>query len=132
MSRKRFTGERIIGHLREADRGLGAGDFMKNLFAEIPDNLKDEWIETILETPGFRVERIVSRGHSSPAGFWYDQDQDEWVLLLKGSAGLCLEGREDVVVLNPGDCVHIDRHRGHRVEWTDATQDTVWLAIHYR
>ncbi len=104
---------------------------MKNLFTDIPENLKDEVVETILRTPGFCVERIVSRGHCSPAGFWYDQDGDEWVILLKGRAGLRFEDRADIIALAPGDHLRIDRHRRHRVEWTAPEQETIWLAIHY-
>jgi len=104
---------------------------MNNLFADTSENLKDEFIETILQTHCFRVERIVSRGHCSPEGFWYDQDENEWVIVLKGSAGLRYEGQENVFVLNPGDYLHIDRHQRHRVEWTDPDHETVWLAVHY-
>jgi cupin 2 domain-containing protein len=105
---------------------------MRNLFADIPENLRDELMETILQTPSFRVERIVSRGHCSPPGFWYDQDENEWVILLKGSAGLRFDGREDVFALNPGDHLHINRRQRHRLEWTDPEQETIWLAVHYR
>ena len=104
---------------------------MKSLFTDIPANLKEELIEPVLQASNFRIERIVSRGHCSPAGFWYDQDESEWVILLKGSAGLLFEGQEDAIVLNPGDYLHIDRHRRHRVEWTDPEQETIWLAVHY-
>ena len=104
---------------------------MKNIFADIPEHPRDELIETILQTSGFRMERIVSHGHGSPAGFWYDQDENEWVILLKGSAGLRYEGREDTIVLYPGDYLHIDRHQRHRVEWTAPDQETIWLAVHY-
>jgi len=107
-------------------------ELMRNLFADIPGDLREELVETLLDASGLRVERIVSRGHRSPAGFWYDQDEKEWVVLLKGSAGLRFEGREDLIVLRPGDSVHIDRRRRHRVEWTDAAQDTIWLAVYYR
>jgi cupin 2 domain-containing protein len=107
---------------------------MKNIFADIPDDLtdmKDELFQTILQTSGFRVERIVSHGHSSPEGFWYDQDENEWVILLKGSAGLLFEYQNDILVLNPGDYLHIERHQRHRVEWTDLKQETIWLVVHY-
>ncbi len=104
----------------------------ENIFAEIPDNLNDELIEAILQAPGLRIERIVSHGQSSPEGFWYDQDDNEWVILLKGSAGLLFEGQEDVLALKPGDYIRIDRHQRHRVEWTDPDKETVWLAIHYK
>ena len=91
----------------------------ENIFAEIPDNLKDELIEAILQTPGLRIERIVSHGQSSPEGFWYDQEDNEWVILITGSAKLRFEGQEDLLVLKPGDYIRIDRHQRHRLEWTD-------------
>lgn len=105
---------------------------VENIFADMPDNRKNELIEAILQTPGLRIERIVSRSQSSPEGFWYDQADNEWVILLKGSAGLRFEGRENVLALKPGDYIRIDRHQRHRVEWTDPDQETVWLAIHYK
>ena len=105
---------------------------MKNLFADIPENLKNELFQTILQTPGFRVERIVSHGHCSPDGFWYDQDENEWVILLKGSAGLRFEDQDSVLVLNTGDYLHINGHQRHRVEWTDPKQETIWLAVYYK
>ncbi len=104
----------------------------ENIFAEIPDNLKDELIEAILQTPGLRIERIVSHGQSSPEGFWYDQEDNEWVILITGSAKLRFEGQEDLLVLKPGDYIRIDRHQRHRVEWTDPDKETVWLAVHYK
>jgi cupin 2 domain-containing protein len=113
---------------------------MKNIVADVPeifpdtlpDNSKDELFDTLVQAPSFRLERIVSRGHCSPPGFWYDQDENEWLILLKGSAGLRFEGQEGILVLNPGDYLHIDRHHRHRVEWTDPQQETVWLALHYK
>jgi len=107
-------------------------NIMKNIFADIPENLKNELFQTLLQTPGFRVERIVSHGHCSPDGFWYDPDEKELVILLKGSAGLRFEGRDDVLVLYPGDYIHIDRYQRHRVEWTDPKQETIWLVVHYK
>ena len=76
-----------------------------------------------------RIERIVSRGHASPDGFWYDQESSEWVLLVAGAARLRFEG-EEPLHLKPGDYVHIPAHRRHRVEWTDPDAATIWLAIH--
>jgi len=108
------------------------GNFKDNLKDNLPDHLKNELFDTLLQTHDFRLERIVSRGHCSPPGFWYDQDENEWVILLKGSAGLRFEDQEGIVVFNPGDYLHIDRHRRHRVEWTDPQQETVWLAVHYK
>ena len=78
-----------------------------------------------------RIERIISDAHASPEGFWYDQDEDEWVLILKGSAGLRFEESEETIVLNPGDWIDIPAHVKHRVEWTEPEQKTVWLAVFY-
>ena len=102
----------------------------KNFFADIPDQLKEELIETILQTSNFRIERIVSRGHCSPDGFWYDQSDNEWVILLKGGATLRFENQSQLIKMKPGDYLHIEKHVRHRVEWTDPEQETIWLAIH--
>jgi cupin 2 domain-containing protein len=103
---------------------------LTDLFADIPSDLPEELFQTLLHTSSFRIERIVSQGHSSPEGYWYDQETDEWVLLLKGMARLTFEGEEPVDLL-PGAFLNIPAHRRHRVEWTDPTQPTIWLAIHY-
>lgn len=75
------------------------------------------------------MERIVSRGQHSPIGFWYDQDEHEWVAVLAGKAELQIDGQEDPVVLNPGDTYYIAAHVKHRVAWTDPHNDTIWLAV---
>ena len=102
-----------------------------NILSNIPQGATNEAFERILDADAVRIERIVSRGQSSPAGFWYDQDHNEWVLLLKGSAGLLFEGDDAIVELKPGDYVAIPAHLRHRVEWTDPDKATVWLAVHY-
>jgi cupin 2 domain-containing protein len=104
---------------------------MANLFADIPDELPDELFDTLLNNPAFKLERIVSKGHATAAGQWYNQAEDEWVLLLKGAAGLRLKDRADPVVLKPGDYIHLPAHCRHRVEWTDPDIETIWLALHY-
>ena len=104
---------------------------VKNIFADIPDMLPEEAIEEILDVGTFKVVRIISHAHSSPKGFWYDQETDEWVLVLKGSAGLLFEKEEKVLILGPGDYIFIPAHRKHRVEWTQPEEKTIWLAIHY-
>lgn len=102
-----------------------------NVFARIPADLAEERFDEIVTTGAVKVERIVSEGHSSPAGFWYDQDRSEWVLVLCGSAGLRFDDAAEVVVLKPGDWLNIPAHRKHRVEWTDPAEKTIWLAVHY-
>ncbi|MBN1382846.1 MAG: cupin domain-containing protein [Deltaproteobacteria bacterium] len=104
----------------------------KNLFNNIPPELSNELTECILQEKTFKIKRIISRGHASPEGFWYNQDDHEWVVLLKGSAGLRFENKVETVILNVGDYIHIPAHCRHRVEWTDARHETLWLAIHYR
>jgi cupin 2 domain-containing protein len=104
-----------------------------NLFNGIPTAaLPRELLDVLWQTPNLRVERIVSRGHTTPAGEWYDQDGDEWVVLLTGSARLRIEGRDEALEMRPGDYILLPAHLRHRVEWTDPEQETVWLAIHAR
>jgi cupin 2 domain-containing protein len=102
-----------------------------NLFAGVPHPRQEEVSETLLEGPHFRLERIVSTGHETPEGQWYDQERNEWVAVLSGSAGVLFEGETEVREMRPGDHVLIPAHRRHRVAWTDPHQQTVWLAIHY-
>jgi len=104
---------------------------VKNVFLEIPDDLPSELFDRLIETNLVVIERIVSAGHASAEGFWYDQERSEWVLVLRGSAGLRFEDADEVVVLNPGDWINIPAHKKHRVEWTDPDKKTIWLAIHY-
>jgi cupin 2 domain-containing protein len=103
-----------------------------NLFSNVPASIPDELFEEMVSTGLVRIERIVSDGHASPPGFWYDQEQNEWVMVLKGSAGLNFEGAEDILVLRTGDSINIPAHRKHRVEWTDPQEKTIWLAVHYK
>ena len=84
---------------------------------------------TLLESARVRVERIVSNAHSSPAGFWYDQPEDEWVMVLRGQATLEFNDGESVA-MRAGDHVTIAGHVRHRVSETDA--ETVWLAVHVK
>ena len=102
-----------------------------NLFAATPGSVPDELFQTLLQTAAFKVERIVSAGQRTPPDQWYDQDRHEWVILLRGKAGLLFEGDGEPTVLRPGDYILIPAHRRHRVEWTDLTEKTVWLALHY-
>lgn len=101
---------------------------LASLWSNIPENLPDELCQTLLEKPTVRIERIVSRGHASPEGFWYQQDKDEWVLLVKGSAGLAFADGE-VLTMRAGDYLLIPAHCRHRVTWTQPDSDCVWLAI---
>jgi len=104
----------------------------RNLFSETPSEFREEIVETVLKTDCLTLERIISSGQATPPGQWYDQETHEWVILLKGRAGLLFEGEEEIRILQPGDYVHIPPHQRHRVEWTEVGQTTVWLALHYR
>ena len=97
-----------------------------SLLANLPARLPKELAETLAEN---RHIRIVSHGHASPAGFWYDQEQHEWVTVLKGAARLQFE--DQVIEMKPGDFVNIPAHKKHRVEWTTTDEPTIWLAVHY-
>ncbi len=103
----------------------------QNLFSNIPESFSEEIFETLLENNRFKLERILSSGQSTPNGKWFDQEKDEWIVLLKGKAGLRFENESEVIELTPGDHLMIPAHKKHRVEWTDRTQKTVWLALHY-
>jgi cupin 2 domain-containing protein len=101
----------------------------QNIFTNIPSKLSKELFEDILKTDNLRIERILSNQHSSPEGFWYDQDQDEWVIVLQGSATLLFKGENQPIELSAGDYILIKAHQHHRVKWT--AKDTVWLAVHW-
>jgi cupin 2 domain-containing protein len=101
-----------------------------NIFANVPETLGDEQFITLLSSPHVRIERIVSMRHASPPDFWFDQDWTEWVVVLAGSAGLRIAGEDATLTLRPGDYVELPAHAKHRIEWTDADQPTVWLAVH--
>ena len=111
-----------------------SGDPIKSgdLFAGVPARIEEEETAVLAELSGARIERIVSTGQASPEGFWYDQDWTEWVVVLAGSAGLRIEGEAAARILGPGAWLEIPPHVRHRVDWTDADEPTVWLAIHGR
>ena len=103
---------------------------MNNIFENIPDQLEEELLDIIVTGDNVRVERIVSQGHSSPVSGWYDQLQNEWVILLQGEAVICYANGEEVR-LKPGGYLNIPAHTRHKVKWTDPQIKTVWLAVHY-
>jgi len=103
---------------------------IKNIFSDIPENIPEEIFETLVRNKNIKVERIVSKGHRSPKDFWYDQEQDEWVLVLQGEAKLLFQHEKQPILLKAGDYINIPAHRKHRVEWTTPNTETVWLAIY--
>ena len=101
-----------------------------NLLSELPDDIPEELFQTLVKTDHVKIERILSHGQSSPDDFWYDQDKNEWVLLLEGHA--CIRFEDDRrIELHRGDYVNIPAHVKHRVEYTHEEQPTVWLVIFY-
>ena len=102
---------------------------VRNVFTDLPKQGDREEFSTLFENSSAKVERIVSHSHSSPPDFWYDQDWDEWVVIMRGSATLEFEGNQ-LVELKEGDCMTIAKHVKHRVARTSA--QTVWLAVHVK
>ena len=100
---------------------------VKNLFANLPAGTGGEDSLTLFEKSNVKITRIVSHSHPSPAGFWYDQADDEWVIVLRGQATLEFAGGE-FIKLAEGDCLTIERHVKHRVART--SEETIWLAVY--
>jgi cupin 2 domain-containing protein len=103
-----------------------------NLFAGIVHDAANEHFDTLVARGGVLIERIVSTGQASPPGFWYDDEREEWVVLLAGAATLEFEDAgQPPRRLLPGDYVHLPAHCRHRVSWTDPTVPSVWLAVYF-
>ena len=100
-----------------------------NLFADLPDRLPKELVQTLLQAADVRIERLISHGHASPPDFWYDQGQNEWVIVLKDAARLQFE--DGVVEMKPGDFINIPAFKRHRVDWTTPDEPTIWLGVRY-
>jgi cupin 2 domain-containing protein len=104
-----------------------------NLFEGIAGEMPEELTEVLASGEGkVRVERIVSRGHASAEGFWYEQEDEEFVVLLKGSGVLRFEEGDVIKELKAGDWVLIPAGCRHRVERTaEGGEETVWLAVYF-
>ena len=102
-----------------------------NIFSKIPNQLPGEIFEEIISSKTCKIERIISKGHSSPDGYWYDQEKNEWVIVLRGRAQLRFKDHDEVIEFGPGDYINLPAHCKHRVEWTDPNEETIWLAVHY-
>ncbi len=102
---------------------------MDNLFLNLPGELPEELMETLVKTPNLHIKRILSRGQTTD---WYDQEEHEWVIVLKGATRLRIEGEESARELKEGDYLQIPSRTRHKVEWTHPEETTVWLAIHYK
>ena len=102
----------------------------KNIFASILPPGSDEQFETLWQNKHLQLQRIVSHGHATPPGQWYDEDRDEWVIVLQGSAELRIENQEQSINLGAGDYLLIPAHTRHRVDCTAPDCPTIWLALH--
>jgi cupin 2 domain-containing protein len=102
---------------------------LKSLFDDLPQHLPKELVQTLLSAANVRIEQIISYGHASPEGFWYEQGQHEWVVVLKGAARLRFE--DGTVELKLGDFVNIPPYKKHRVDWTTPDEPTIWLGVRY-
>ncbi len=105
---------------------------VKNLLTNYPDASQQECLEGLIKDRTIRIERIVSKGQASPPDFWYDQEEEEWVLLLRGSAGLRFHTSPKIITMKAGDSLHIPAHMKHRVEWTEENKETVWVAVYWK
>lgn len=101
-----------------------------NIFTDIPADLPEELFECIVKRENVHIERIVSKGNITPTDQWYDQNWDEWVLLLQGQATILYEKDMQSITLSIGDYLLIPAHTKHRVEWTAPEHHTIWLAVH--
>ena len=102
---------------------------VRNLFAQTASTSGEEMIQSLLDGKSFRLESIHSYGQPTPEGFWYDQADEEWVLLVRGSARLEFEG-EGMLHLNSGDYLLIPVHCRHRV--SEVSHDAIWMALHHQ
>ncbi|NEO11678.1 MULTISPECIES: cupin domain-containing protein [unclassified Moorena] len=100
-----------------------------NIFNLPPELPTEELFEPLISTESLLIERIISTGQTTPTGEWYDQDQDEWVILLQGQATLAYLDASSVK-LKAGDYLFIKAHQKHRVEYTSAEPPCIWLAVH--
>jgi cupin 2 domain-containing protein len=102
------------------------------IFDNIPHSSAEEIVQELARSETVRIERIVSTGQTTPVDQWYDQDENEWVMVLKGRAELLFEEDNQVISLNAGDYINIPAHARHRVVWTDLDEPTIWLAVFYK
>lgn len=103
---------------------------MNNILQNIPADLSEEVVADLLTAQSIRIERIISKGQTSPEHGWYDQTENEWVIVLQGAGELEFENGSKLR-LGVGDYINIPKHQKHKVSWTDPNSVTIWLAIFY-
>lgn len=105
-------------------------DNLGNIYQFLPKDMKQEHFDDIIRSSTVRIERIISKGHTSPEEGWYDQEENEWVIVLRGAGKIEFEQGQETL-LQEGSYMTIPKHVRHRVSWTDPDQDTIWLAVFY-
>lgn len=105
---------------------------VNNILNNLPKIVPDEIFETLFSKGQVKIERIISQGQKSLENKWYDQEHDEWVIVLEGHAKLQIEGETALTELKSGDYLLIPAHVKHRVHWTDPSIKTIWLAVHIK
>ena len=101
-----------------------------NFLASLPDASQAEQVTELLTRKNVRIERIVSQGQCSAVDDWYDQSEDEWVMVIKGKARLELDDGQ-LIEMGPGDSIFLQAHQRHRVDWTTPDEPTLWLAVFF-
>ncbi len=103
---------------------------MSNLFEKLPADLSSEVFENLVDSKDVKIERIISKGHISPESGWYEQDSNEWVMVMQGAAEITFADRP-AVNLKAGDYLEIKALQKHKVSWTAPDVETIWLAVHF-
>ena len=105
---------------------------LKNIFSNIPKSLSDELFKELVSSENCKIERIISKGHKTEEGKWYNQDKNEFVIILKGNAELLFKENNKTIKMKEGDYINIPPRTKHRVTKTDPNKETIWLTIHYK
>lgn len=102
-----------------------------NIFSEIPTSIPKEVFNSIIDKDGIKIERIISKGHTTEKDKWYNQEKNEWLIMLKGKAELLFKNNNQIIKMKKGDYLNISAHTEHRVTKTSKKEETIWLTIHY-
>ena len=97
----------------------------------LPNELpQTELFESLFKNDRVFIERIISTGQITPEGEWYDQDKNEWLIVLQGEGELSYEDGSRIK-LTSGDYLFIPAHQKHRVEYTSTEPPCIWLTIFF-
>ena len=101
-----------------------------NTFKNIPSDLTNEVFETLVQSSHCKIKRIISLGQVTPKNEYYEQNEDEFVIVLQGAATLLFLDTQKTMEMKSGDYVFIPAGVKHRVQWCDTKVQTIWLAIY--